>query len=204
MQPKETVFDRTYKSYLEQLRKLSFESIAKNLGAKIEGNAIKIPLFRSDYEVSVERISGPSGEKPTHDICVILSKYLLLCPDPPPKEKEWVSFRNLKDSGPLINYFTNDVERAIASCFSGKLDDFKKACNTLGGYPSVLEVKYDFAIQFDALPMIPIIMLYNDADEEFPAKCYVLFECRAEKYLDAECIAMLGRLLFSHLRKALK
>ena len=52
--------------------------------------------------------------------------------------------------------------------------------------------------------MIPVIMLYNDADEEFSAKCSVLFESRAEKYLDAECIAMLGRQLFRHLKKALK
>ena len=50
--------------------------------------------------------------------------------------------------------------------------------------------------------MIPIIILYNDADEEFSAKCSVLFESRAEKYLDAECLAMIGWQLFSHLKKA--
>jgi hypothetical protein len=204
MQTEETVFERTYKNYLEQLRGISFESIAQKLGAKIEGNAIKIPLFKSDYKVSVEKIAGPSGEKPTYDICVILSRYLLLFPDKSPKNNDWVSFRDLKDSGPLINYFTNDVERTIASYFSEKLDDLKKASNILGGYPPVLDVKYDFSIQFDALPMIPVIMLYNDRDEEFSAKCSVLFESRVEKYLDAECIAMLGWQLFSRLRKALK
>jgi len=204
MQTEETVFERTYKNYLAQLRGISFESIAPKLGAKIEANALKIPLFKSDYEVSVEKITGPSGEKPTHDICVILSKYLLLCPDKSPKNNDWVSFRNFKDSGPLINYFTNDVERPIASYFSEKLDDLKKASSILGGYPPVLDVKYDLSIQFDALPMIPVIMLYNDMDEEFSAKCSVLFESRAEKYLDAECIAMLGWRLFSRLRKALK
>ena len=43
-----------------------------------------------------------------------------------------------------------------------------------------------------------------DEDEEFSAKCSVLFEARAEKYLDAECIAMIGWQLFSHLKKAIK
>jgi hypothetical protein len=43
-------------------------------------------------------------------------------------------------------------------------------------------------------------MLFNDADEEFPATCCVLFESRAETYLDMECIAMLGRQLFIHLK----
>jgi hypothetical protein len=204
MQTIETVFEKTYKDYLSQLRKVSFESIAPNLGAKIEGNRIKISLFINEYEVSVEGIADASGKKPTHDICVILSKYILLCPDTPPKKHDWVSFRNFKDSGPLINYFTNGVERAIGSYFSGRLKDLKKASDTLGGYPPALEVKYDLSVQFDALPMVPVIMLYNDADEEFSAKCIVLFESRAEKYLDAECIAMIGWQLFNHLKKVIK
>jgi effector-binding domain-containing protein len=203
MQTEETIFERTYKNYLKQLKAVSFESSAQKLGAKIAGNALKIPFFDSSYEVSVEKITGPSGEKPSYDICVILSKYILLCPDKPPQKKDWISFRDFKDAGPLINYFTHDVEHAIASYFSGKCAELKKASNSLGGYPPALDVQYDFAVQFDALPMIPVMILYNDRDDEFPATCSVLFERRAEEYLDAECIAVLGRQLFSGLRKAL-
>ena len=94
MKTEETVFEKTYKNYLEHLREISFESIAHNLGAKVEGNRIKISLFRNEYEVSLEGIADSSGKKPTHDICVILSKYILLCPDTPPKVNDWVSFRN--------------------------------------------------------------------------------------------------------------
>lgn len=204
MQTNETVFEKTYKNYLEQLREISFEDIAPNLGAKIEGNGIKISLIGNDYVISNEGIADPSGEKPTHDICVILSKYILLCPAITPTEHNWVSFRNFKDSGPLISYFTNNIEHAIGFYFSGRLNALKKASNRLGGYPPDLEVNYDLAMQFDVLPMIPIIILYNDADEEFSVKCSVLFESRAEKYLDAECIAMIGWQLFSHLKKATK
>jgi hypothetical protein len=51
--------------------------------------------------------------------------------------------------------------------------------------------------------LIPVVMLFNDADEEFPAKCSVLFPVRTEEaYLDAECIAMLGSLLFRRLKRA--
>ena len=200
MQTEETVFERTYQNYLAQLREVSFKYIAHNLGAKIEGSKIKIPLFIHEYEVSAEGIAGPSGKKPAHDICVILAKYILRCPDTPPKEGSWVSFRNLRDSGPLTNYFANEVEHAIASGFSGRLDDIKKASAKIGGYPPTLEVKYDLAVQFDALPRVPVIMLFNDTDEEFPAKCSLLFESRAEKYLDAECIAMVGWQLCRHLK----
>ena len=82
------------------------------------------------------------------------------------------------------------------------LPDSKKSGKSISGYRPNLDVNYDIAMQFDALPKIPVILLLNDADEEFSAKCSVLFERRAEKYLDAECIAMLGWQLFNHLRKA--
>ena len=204
MQTKETVFEKTYKDYLDQLKKISFEAAAKKLGGKIQGNTITIPLYKNDYKVSVEKIAGSLGEKPGHDICVILSKYLLLCPHETPKEKDWVSFRNFKDSGPLTTYFINDVEGAISSYFSQNLYDLKKSAIALGGYPPLLEVNCDFSIQFDALPMIPVVLLYNDMDDEFPAKSSLLFERRAEKYLDAESLAMLGRQLFIRLTKALE
>jgi hypothetical protein len=57
-------------------------------------------------------------------------------------------------------------------------------------------------MQFNALPEIPVLMLFNDADEEFPAQCAVLFERCAEKYLDIECLAMVGMLLFEYLKQA--
>ena len=59
---------------------------------------------------------------------------------------------------------------------------------------------YDLCMQFNALPKIPVLMLFNDADKEFPAQCAVLFERRAEKYLDMECLAMVGMLLFEYLK----
>jgi hypothetical protein len=204
MQGEETVFQKTYENYLQQLRQVSFESIAWRLGGELEGDALKVRCFGDDYRVSVGGITAPSGKRPGFDLCVILSKYLLLCPDIPPQGNDWVSFRNFKDAAPLTSYFTHEVERVIASLSTGRLDDLWKASKDLGGYPPVIEVDYDLAVQFDALPKIPVILLFNDADEEFPATCAVLFERKAEKYLDAECIAMLGGQLFSRLRKAME
>ena len=46
----------------------------------------------------------------------------------------------------------------------------------------------------------PMLLQFNDKDEEFPAECRLLFEERAEAYLDAECLAMLGRHLCKRLQ----
>ncbi|UCF82763.1 MAG: DUF3786 domain-containing protein [Desulfobacteraceae bacterium] len=202
MTNKASIFEKTYKDYIAQVAGIDLKSIEQKLGVQVEGNEITIPFFRKPHKVSESGITDPSGEQPSLDICVILCKYLLLCPeDVYPKEK-WVSFRDFKDSGPLTSYFANDVERAIATYFAGRLDDLKEASKTLAGHTPDMEVAYDLAMQFDALPQVPVILLFNDVDEEFPANSSVIFERRAEHYLDSECLAMVGRCLFTFLKKA--
>ena len=202
MSAEKTVFDKTYENYISQLHKIDFKSVAFNLGLNQDEKKISIPLFGINHVVSIHGVTDPSGKKPSHDICVVLCKYLLLFPDVAPKESDWVSFRDLKDAGPLTTYFAHDVERGIASYFAGTLDELKNASNALSGYRPDLDVHYDLAIQFDALPRVPVMMLFNDADEEFDAKCSILFERRAERYLDAECLAIVGWQLFNRLKNA--
>ena len=201
MEAKSSVFENTYDEYMAQIARIDFKSLEEKLRVKTVGAGVIIPLFGIPYKVSKGGIADPSGKKPAFDICVILFKYLLLCPDVYPTESDWVSFRDLKDAGPLTTYFSHDVERAIAKEFSRRLDDLKEASKALGGYPPDIELSYELAIQFDSLPRIPILMLYNDADDEFPATCSVLFQRRAQRYLDPECLAMVGVLLFTSLKK---
>jgi hypothetical protein len=201
-QDEKSVFEKAYEMYLSQLRELSFASIAPKIGAEFSQGRLRLPLLDRIFEVSSAGIVGPDGKRPGYDVCVILSKYLLLCPEAPVQGKSWLSFKDFKDTRPLHNYFANDVERAIAGHFSRRLDVLKRACTVLDGYVPELQVSYDLAMEFDALPLIPIVLLFNDADLEFPAQCTILFPSRTEAYLDGECIAMLGFQLFRRLRKA--
>ena len=204
MADNDTIFDQNYQYYLEQLREVPFDAIAPKIGAEIDENNLIIECYGPKYQVSNESILDPNGTKAAYDLCVILSKYILLCPETAPQDHDWVAFRNLKDSGPLIGYFTNTVEAALGTSFTGRLDELKSASDSLGGYASKIDAQYDLTIQFDALPRIPVLLLFNDGDEEFPSACSILFESRVEAYLDAECIAMLGGQLVRHLRKALR
>jgi hypothetical protein len=71
MQTQKTIFEKTYKNYLEQIREIPFKSVAHNLGVKIVRNRIIIPLFINEYEVSVAGIADTAGKKLSHDIGVI-------------------------------------------------------------------------------------------------------------------------------------
>ena len=50
-------------------------------------------------------------------------------------------------------------------------------------------------MEIDALPRLSLLLLFNDADEEFAANGTVLFQKHAEHYLDPESLAMTSAFL---------
>jgi hypothetical protein len=202
MAEKSAVFEQTYEDYLTQIAELDFNFIAPTLGAQIDGNDIIIPFFGKPCRISPHGIADSSGKKPHLSICVILCKYLLMCPLTEPLGGNWMAFKDFKDAAPLVQAFSNTVTSPIAEIFSGRLSELAESGQKLGGYPPVEEFPYDLCIQFDALPKVPLLLLFNDRDDEFPAQCGVLFEKRTEKFIDMECLAMVGMLLGEYLKQA--
>ncbi len=198
------VFEETYNDYLSRIAHIDLEDVAARLGAKLEDGRAVIPFFNRSYLVSKEGITREGGERPQIGTCVILSKYLLLCPPVEPLNNDWASYRDFKDSGPLATYWANDVESTVAATFAGQPAELEKAAEKLGGYAADEEFPYDVCCCFDVLPKISMLLLFNDVDDEFPAKCTVLFQASAEEYFDGECLAMLGAQLAGRLVSVLK
>ena len=71
----------------------------------------------------------------------------------------------------------------------------------MSGQPAKTEISADLVMKLDALPRVPVLLVFNDQDEDFPAQCSLLFERRAEKYLDMECLAMTGWALCERLKQ---
>ncbi len=203
MEDEMTVYERTCRGYLDEIFRIDCSSGFERLGVRAEGNGLIVPFFGKPYRVAVNGIFDPSGVQPSHSVSVVLCKYLLLCPDIQPAGDDWVSYRDFKDAAPLAGAFANNVERAVARNFTGKLTELQGACLKLGGYSPRVSLSYQLAMQFDALPKVPILLLFNDLDSEFPAKGSVLFERRAYKYLDAESLAIVGWAFSDYLKKEL-
>jgi len=201
MAEKSQVFEQTYEDYLSQIAGLDFPFIADTLGVEVDGEDAVIPLFGKPYRVSNKAITDPSGRKPHLSISVILCKYLLMCPLIEPLGGKWMAFKDFKDAAPLVQAFSNTVTRPIAQGFSGRVSELERAGKKMAGYSPDEKFPYDFCMQFDALPKIPLLLLFNDQDDEFPAQCSVLFEKRTEKFIDMECLAMMGMLFFEYLNK---
>ncbi len=198
-----TIFETYYENYRRQIAEVDFLSIKETLDITLSGNDAIIPFFGETYIISKTGIADESGNRPDYGICVILSKYLLLCPDAPVANEEWATLKDFHKSSQFtnLNVFTSDAERPIIKNFSGRIDVLLKASQKLGGKPADLSSSYDLSMEFTALPKIKLLMLFNDSDDEFPASCSVLFQRQAEEYLDPESLIMVGIAFTNRLKR---
>ncbi len=195
------VFNKIIEDYLLQIATLNNTTrIGEILGVTIEAGQYRIPHFHKRFVIGADKIADEKGSKPSHATSVILCKYILLCPEQPDYDKTLVTYKDFKDAAPYIGGFKNTAEHPIARHFEGGLANLEKKCLELGGRPFQTEVACQFAFRFQALPRVPLFLLFNDADEDFEAQCTLLFQKSAACYLDMECIAMLGATLASWLQ----
>ncbi len=192
---KASVFEQIYRDYLKQLRQLDLQKIAERIGVEIDGDSVLVSLFGQLYKISSGGIVDSSGKEPIHSVKVVLCQYLLRAPAEGPEEKDWVSYKDFKDAAPFVGGFQDNTEKAIAKNFAGRLEALRRACLQLGGKDPGLDWGYQLSMKFDVLPHVPLLLLFNDRDDEFPAQCLLLFKRGAEKYLDMESMAILAWLL---------
>jgi len=199
---KSEVFEQIYREYLKKVSRIDLNWVKDRLGLNLTGGDVIIPFYGVPHRISTQGITDDQGRRPSHSVNVILCKYLLMCPEIEPTESDWVTYKDFKDAAPFAGGFLNNAEKPIGRMFSGRLSDLKQACGKLSGCPVDLDIASDLVIRFDALPRIPVLMLFNDLDEDFPAQCSLFFERRAEKYLDMECLAMTGWAISERLKRS--
>ncbi len=201
MPEKAPVFEKIITDYLHQVASIkATREVEASLGITARDCRYRIPFFNKTMMITTDRIYDVDGKTASHSVSVILCKYLLLCPQAPSNDTNLVTYKDFLDALPYIGGFHNTVEQPIAGCFENAGPELKKRCLELAGQPFDTEVSCDLAFKFSALPKVPIILLFNDADEDFPAQATLLFQKNAAEYLDMECLAMIGSILAHRLQ----
>jgi len=200
MAQKSEAFDRIIDGYLKQIDGLDIPRRAERLGITVEDEQAVIPFFGFEHRVTPDGVAGPGGQPASHAVSVILFKYLLLCPETARAGEDWVTYKDFKDAAPFVEGFLNTAERPIAKDFAGRRGELEAACRRLGGRPAALGMTADLVLHFVALPKIPMTLVFNDRDDDFPAACTLLFQRSAQGYLDMECLAMCAMVMARWLR----
>jgi len=186
------IFNKTYQNYLKQLEGLDLSERGDRLGLEVIGGELSVPLFGIPYRVSSSGVISEKGLQAGFSESVVIFKYILMCPEPLPGGFEWAAYHSFKDAQPLLNFFAREVTAPIEKHFAGRMGNLEEAGKKLGGASVKDAAAFDFSMEFEALSKIPLFLRFNDEDEDFPARCTVLFKSSVEKYLDMESLGILG------------
>lgn len=189
------VFDQTYKSYLKEISQFDYLQKADALGVEVDNDDLIIPLYNTLYRFNAKGIVDMEGGKLTPALQVMICKYILTCPvELPEINDKLVTYREFKDSGPLVFNFATNTNKTLESTFTGTVPRLKERAMAIGGKLADSDT-YDLSVLFHAFPRIPVILNFNDEDDLFPAVCSILYRSSADLFLDMECLAMTGTLL---------
>ncbi len=196
------IFQKHREEYCRQVAEIDPASVKDILGLKQKGDQYLLPFFDREYLISKNGIKDDTGAIPDYATSVILSRYLILCPERVYLDEEWAAFKDFKRTAQFVNtnYFASDTEKVIVSAFGEKPDQLENACRKLGGIPGDENFAYDLVMRFEALPRISLLLLFNEGDGDFPAYATVLFQKHAEYYLDPESLAMTSAYLAGKLK----
>lgn len=199
MDEKVHVFEKTLNAYQERLMSMAWDRLESSRFFNIRDKRLSLPFLNEIFHVSEKGIISQQGASAPFDVSVVIYNYLFMFKEDTATEKDWVSYRDIKDSGPLSVYFADNVENKITDAFAEKGATIMNACLAMGGYKPSCDLSYDVVMSFDALPLVRLLLLFNHEDEDFPSSCKVLFSTGVDHHLDPESLAILAVIFASRL-----
>ena len=187
-------YDVVYRGLLEKLAGIELAETVASLGGYQLENDLWIKFLGRPYRLSYQGIRDGEGKEPHVSIRIVLCHYLIRAGKGTLTE-EWVSYRDFKDSAFFISNFQTNVEVPITEHFAGRTGELEDAAMKLGGRPYRGFQTGDVCFRVPSLPKVPLLLIFYDRDDDFPASCKLLFDKSAPNWLDMECLAVLGWIL---------
>lgn len=196
-------YELVYDNLVKNLANIDLAGTVEDLGGYLRRNQVYIEFFGTPYLITEQGIGSDDGGAPPVPLRIILCRYVLQA-GRGELSGEWVSYRDFRDSAFFIANFQENAEEPLAGYFGGNPGDLGRAAGRLGGRSYRNSTIGDLCYQFQALPKVPLLLVFYDRDEEFPASCKLLFDRSAPVWLDMECLAVLGSLTADLLIKKAK
>ena len=187
-------YDRVCEELLDLVWKTGAVAHAPMLSGSVEEGAARIPLFGEDCYVRRDGVYKDAGKLDTIG-SILVVRYLLQA-GAEPIQHTWLPYRDLKDGAQFSGFIKTNIEDKIARAFQGKRDALTERLSALGAVPSEGEVQGDIALVLHPLPKLPVLCLFWDSDEEFPASSQFLFDGSAPSYLDLEALAAMLQYIY--------
>ncbi|MCA1905820.1 MAG: DUF3786 domain-containing protein [Desulfarculus sp.] len=195
------VYEQVYAGLVTRLAGTDLAGHAADLGLDWRDGAVRVPFLGRDYLVDREGVWAADGGEAAFTHRIVLA-YYLLHGGRGEESGRFAPYRELPGGADFARNLALTVEGRLAQSFSGRMPALARAARALGGEPAVSEARVDAAWRFSALPRLPLMITFNDADEDFPAEAKLFYDLTAPNFLDLECLAVLGLILVLELEAA--
>jgi hypothetical protein len=189
---------KVLESLVSRLLETGPEELAKRSGAALRTGKdgtrkLEIAYFKRRVAVSFPGFGiteNNSGVVAAHLRALFL--FYLATADCSAPANRWVALSDLP-SGEFYNAaYRGYSGNRIVSVFGNDMEALERAAQRAGGTPEPIG---DLGFRFQALPRVPLCLVYWRGDEEFSPSCRVLFDGSASHYLPTDLCAFLGSAL---------
>ncbi|ADK83458.1 conserved hypothetical protein [Desulfarculus baarsii DSM 2075] len=199
---KPTNYEKVYQELIPRLAAADLAGNAAALGLERQGEDVIAPVFGRRFIVGAAGVRQADGQPGGMIHRIALAYYLTHGGNGQPAGR-FAPYRELPGGADFARSLGQIVDARIAQSFSGRTATLEAACLALGGRGLAgQEISCDVGHVFEALPKIPMMLTFYDADDEFPAEAKVFYDAAAPNFLDLECLASLGMILALELERA--
>jgi hypothetical protein len=180
-------YDRVCADLFAAVRAGDALSNLSSLGGRVLADGVSIAIFNEEWCVRGDGVYH-NGRRLDTTGSILVARYMLQGGTAEIRDI-WLPYRDLKDGAQFASFIRTHLEDKIARVFSKRADVLKVRMAALGARPYDGETSADLALVVSPLPKVPVLCLFRDRDEEFPASFQFLFDASAPAYLDLESLA---------------
>ena len=182
-------YEQIYESLIPKLSECDFLEVAERLGLSPQPEgALSVNFLGREYEINSCGINPTDGKPVNVNNRSVLAYYTLSQGVGEPAFS-YVPISNFAGPGLFSNI--KWMTDPLGKTFGGDYVTFSETMCRLGGVfdGKLRSDRYSWLLK--ALPKIPLQIIYNDGDDEFPCEVQILFDKNAARFMEFECLAFL-------------
>ena len=182
----------------ERSARIALEDLPHRLGGTLEqrdsGPVLRLPYIGGDVLISEQGMTKADGSELSLWEQVLLYNHWAQGGERR-ASGQWRGFNELPNTVSKIKTMHGQVYEPLVQCFSGRVLVLREAGRSLGAEDWTEQFgSADLALWIPALPRIPVLLMFWDADPEegFAAEAKLLFDQTVTEHLDIESILFLS------------
>jgi len=184
-------YEQIYESLIPRLSACDLLEAAERLGLSLKPDgALSVNFLGREYEISSRGVNPVDGKPVNVNNRSVLAYYALSQGAGEPAFS-YVPISGLVGSGITFSGNIKWMTDPLGKTFSGDYATFSDTMRSLGGVFNERLQSGGYSWLLQALPKIPLQIVYYEGDDEFPCEVQIMFDQNASRFMEFECLAFL-------------